>query len=398
MNLAKIYIVGMALICQSFACQPIPNSQIPDSITTQHLWVLPRNEGAIVNGRFPQFIHGNNLITHIKKNGQTQIVAVDKNSSKEIWSWSDLFTQQEESQTDDVHIFENILVWRSVRRVYAINLLTGQTVWRQNIMSNIGFGADNITGLGNRFLFPSARITYFSGLTRTGNISIGPILQYNGNINLVISSSPKMFLNEQPNFIPQASLFDTLVVLTHTDAEGEGANVFNLYNLTQDKFIYTKTIPGDTSGAFSHSPSIHSGKIYFPAGPVILCFDLKTGNELWRTRFSSITTSALLIVNNKIYSTNENRTTYCLDVETGKILWQTGTRGGASKPFFMNGVIYFTSIADGNLYGLDAATGAILMKIEDPRGGIGFQDVVTGADGKIYASTWTHLYCFKAAR
>lgn len=398
MKLIKIYMIGMALLCQSFACKPIITPQILDPVTPQHLWVLPRDGGATVHGRFPQFIYGNNLITYLKKNGQTRIIALDKISGKEIWSWSDLFTPQEEAQTDDAHIFENILVWRSVRRVYSINLLTGQTVWRQNITNNVGFGADNITGLGNRFLFPSARITYFSGLTHTGNIATGPILQYNGNINMVISSSPQMFLNEIPNFVPQANRLDTLAILAHTDSEGEGANVFNLYNLTQNKFIYTKTIPGDTSGAFSYPPSIQNGKIYFPAGPVILCFDLKTGNELWRTRFSSITTSALLIVNNKIYSTNENHTTYCLDLETGKILWQTGTRGGASKPFYMNGVIYFTSIADGHLYGLDAENGKILMKIDDPRSGIGFQDVVTGADGKIYASTWTHLYCFKAAR
>jgi outer membrane protein assembly factor BamB len=78
---------------------------------------------------------------------------------------------------------------------------------------------------------------------------------------------------------------------------------------------------------------------------------------------------------------------YCLDPENGKILWQTRTAGGGSLPFFLNDVVYFTSVANGRLYGLDANDGKILMNIEDPRAGIGFQDVVTGVGDKIFAAT-----------
>lgn len=100
----------------------------------------------------------------------------------------------------------------------------------------------------------------------------------------------------------------------------------------------------------------------------------------------------------KIFCNNNNGFSYALDIETGKILWQTATRGGCSTPFYLNGVVYFTSVADGRLYGLDAENGKILMNIEDPHGGIGFQDVVTGVGDKIFAATYTALYCFKAAR
>lgn len=397
MKYYKIFFFCLTLCCQSFACQPpIPSVVSPPQDTIlKPLWIMPRDGGAGVYGWFPQFIHQNNLITYTKKNGIAYIIAINKNTGQEIWAWSDLFTQHE-AKTEEVHVFDNILVWRSVRRVYAINLLSGQTAWKQNIISQVAFGTDEISGLGLRFIFQTFRPTYFSGNVLNGDIHTAIMLTPTVRTN---HSAAKMFLNTPPNLLPQANLNDTLVILPYGTPEGETASFFTTYNLTQNKEIYTKTIPGDTSGAFSYSPSVHNGKIYFPAGAFVLCFDLKTGNELWRTRFGSIFfQSGLVIYNNKIYCNNNDGFSYCLDPETGKILWQTRTRGGCSLPFYLNGVIYFTSIADGHLYGLDAENGKILMKIDDPRGGIGFGDMVAGADGKIYANTYTHLYCFKAAR
>lgn len=396
MKLYKVFLLCLALCCQSFACQPPtpPVVSPPQDTTPKPLWTMPRDGGAGVYGWFPQFIHQNNLITYTKKNGVAYIVALNKNTGQEMWAWSDLFNQHE-AKTEEVHVFDNILVWRSVRRVYAINLLSGQTTWKQNIVSQVAFGTDEISGLGPRLIFQTFRPTYFSGNVFNGNITASLTLQPNASM-LTNHKATKVFLNAPPNFLSQAVLNDTLAVLPYGN---EDATFFTIYNLTQNKEIYTKTIPGDTSGAFSYFPSVYQGKILFPAGDFVLCFDLKTGNELWRRRFGSIfDKSGLVIYNNKIYCNNNDGFSYCLDPETGKILWQTRTRGGASLPFYLNGVVYFTSIADGHLYGLDAEDGKILMKIDDPRGGIGFGDMVAGADGKIYANTYTHLYCFKAAR
>lgn len=396
MKLWKLLLLGIGLCCQSFACQP-PTPPLPPVIDTtpQPLWSQARDGGSGVYGWFPQFIYGNNLITYTKKNGRAYIVALNKDNGREIWAWSDLLIPQEEAKTDAVHIYDDICVWKARNRVYAINLLTGQTVWKHTIITNAGFNTDGIAGLGNRFLIHGWDPIYFSGFVHTGNIIANPTLKLPYR---TLHAQTTVFLNSRSNLLTQANINDTLAVLPYGTPEGGTATLFTIYNLTQNKEIYTKTIPGDTSGAFGPPPTVFNGKIYSPSGTVILCFDLQTGNELWRTRFSSVDASGLVIANNKIYSSNENGNTYCLDTETGKILWQTRTRGGASRPFFMNGVIYFTSIADGHLYGLDAETGAILMKIDDPRGGIGFGDMVAGADGKIYANTYTHLYCFKAAR
>lgn len=393
---SKVALLSFFLCWQTLSCcqvTPLP-TQVVDT-TPKPLWNVQRANGGIANGYFPQFIHNNTLITYKENQGNAVIVALNPNNGQELWSWSDLFTQHE-AKTDGIHVFEDILIWRYTGRVYAINLKNGQTVWKQRINTNLGFNTDALSGIGNRFLIHTWYPTYFSGFSKNGSISASPILTPSVRTNHIRTS---IFLNEHPNYLSEAEFNDTLAVLPYDTPEGKTANFFTIYNLTQNKEIYTKTIPGDTSGAFAKTPIVHNGKIYFPSGIFILCFDLKTGNELWRTRFGSIFfTSGITIINNKIYCNNNDGNSYCLDPENGKILWQKRTTSGGSLPFFLNGVIYFTSEADGHLYGLDAETGAILMKIDDPRGGIGFQDVVTGIGDKIFAATYTTLYCFKAAR
>ena len=398
MKLWKVFVLALGLVCQSFAFQPPTQPHLPVVVDTtlQPLWSQARDGGSGVYGWFPQFIFGNNLITYTKKRGVAHIVALNKDTGQEVWAWSDLLIPQEEAKTDAVHIFDNICVWKARNRAYAINLLTGETVWKHSIVTNTGFNTDGIAGLGNRFLIHGWDPVYFSGFTRTGNIVANHILKLPYR---TLHAQTVLFLNTPPNFLTQSNINDTLAVLPYGAPEGETATLFTIYNLTQNREIYTKTIPGDTSGAFSYPPLVHNSKIYLPSGAFVLCFDLKTGNELWRRRFGSIfDQSGLVIYNNKIYCNNNDGFSYCIDPENGKILWQTRTRGGCSLPFYLNGVVYFTSIADGHLYGLDAENGKILMKIDDPRGGIGFGDMVAGADGKIYANTYTHLYCFKAAR
>jgi len=393
MRIWKLLSLSLCLLCQSFACQqqstqpPITVDAIP-----KPLWSIPRAGGGIANGYFPQFIYKNTLIAYKEHQSYAVIVALNPNTGQELWSWSDLFTQHEAS-TEEVHVYENILLWRYTGRVYAINLENGQTIWKQRINTSIGFRVDDIAAFGNRFLVDTWHPTYFSGFTKTGNITMGPTLTTNGRTN---HGTSRTFLNNLPNLISQAAINDTLAVLPYGN---ETATFFTIYNLTQNKEIYTKTIPGDTSGVFSRAPLIHNGRILFPAGAFVLCFDLKTGNEIWRRPFSSVLyPSGLTIVGNKIFCNNNNGSSYALDLETGRILWQTRTRGGCSTPFYLNGVVYFTSVANGKLYGLDAENGKILMEIDDPRGGIGFQDVVTGVGDKIFAATYTTLYCFKAAR
>ena len=228
MKYFKISIFIFGLLCQSFSCQPPLVVVVPPQDTIQKpVWTVNRDGGRGVYGWFPQFIYGNNLITYTKKNGRAYIVAINKDTGQEVWAWSDLLVPQEEAKTDGVHVYDNICVWKARNRVYAINLLTGQTVWKHSILTNAGFNTDGIAGLGNRFLIHGWDPIYFSGFVHTGNIIANPTLKLPYR---TLHAQTRLFLNTPPNLLTQASINDTLAVLPYGTPEGETAKFFHKNN------------------------------------------------------------------------------------------------------------------------------------------------------------------------
>jgi outer membrane protein assembly factor BamB len=66
----------------------------------------------------------------------------------------------------------------------------------------------------------------------------------------------------------------------------------------------------------------------------------------------------------------------------------------------MNGVLYLAGGGDGMFHAIDAANGKEIWKIPCPEANrnIYFYGHVTGADGKVFVSSYTTMYCYKAAR
>lgn len=387
----------LILLCsQFFACQP-PVETFTD---TDVLWKSSISPSLIYDV-FPKFVYKNAVISQGVKNRSSVIIAFDKNTGKELWVWSD-FLDGHEIFTDFVFVHENILVWRYRGRVYGINLDNGQTLWKEQASHPRGWSlGDAVSGLGERFLFHTSDKEYFSGYTNSGNIKQYPTLT---TPTRTIHSSTQMFLNAPPYMLENAALNDTIAVLPFgIPITGQVALGFTVFNLTQNKEIYTKTIPGDNMGAFGPPPILHNGILYFDAGPFIYAFDVKNGNQLWREQFpSQFSFSGIIYHDSKIIGNCEDTFMYALDANTGKQLWATKTSGTSSRLFEMNGVIYFTGGGDGLLHAVDAKTGAHIWKKESPdlqrNWGAWFFDSVTGADGKIYVSSYLSLFCYKAAR
>jgi outer membrane protein assembly factor BamB len=393
-----IILLTTVLFCQTIACSCQNPTDGQNTKENQLLWTSGLSQ-TLISGIFPKFIYQNSIISQAKKNGILAIIAIDLTTKKELWVWNDTFDDEFEPFTNFVHVYQNILVWRRAGRVYAINLNNGKTVWKERAQSVRGWSLGNaISGVGNRFLFHSSDKEYFSGYTQTGNIRQYPTLATPAR---TIHSATKVFLNAQPNFLENATLNDTIAILPFGNTLA--GICFTVFNLTQNKAIYTKTILGDSSGATGPPPLLQNGILYFDAGSFIYAFDLKTGNQLWREQFpSQFSFSGILYYDGMIIGNCEDTFMYALDATTGKQLWATKTAGTSSRLFEMNGVIYFTGGGDGLLYAIDAKTGKNLWKRESPdlqrNSGASFFDSVTGADGKIYVSSYLSLFCYKAAR
>ena len=200
---------------------------------------------------------------------------------------------------------------------------------------------------------------------------------------------------------------DTLLIIPHlidTIPLPNEIAFFSVVNKTKNKIEYTKQIlPAQSLAGFGNEPIIVNGRIYLVAHYSIFCFDLNTGNQIWEEKFPSIFAFSNIIYHDGMIIGNcEDTFMYALDAKTGKQLWATKTSGTSSRLFEMNGVIYFTGGGDGLLHAVDAKTGQHIWKKESPdlarNDGAWFFDSVTGADGKIYVSSYLSLFCYKAAR
>jgi outer membrane protein assembly factor BamB len=385
---------SIIIFCQTLACQQ-PTELQTDTDVVWKSSISP----SLIYDIFPKFVYKNIVISQGVKNRSSVIIAFDKNTGKELWTWNDKIDGHE-IFTNFVFVNGNILVWRYKASVYGINLDNGTTVWKERVQG-LGFGADYLSGLGNTFIFNTWNPQYFLGSVKQGNIQrLSLPLQFAERTQ---HDASFLFLNAPPNFLENAALNDTIAVLPFGIPTGGQAIGFIMFNLTQNKEIYTKTIPGDNNGAFGPPPLLHNGTLYFDAGPWIHAFDLKTGNKLWSERFpSQFSSSGIIYYDGMIIGNCEDTFMYALDAKTGKQLWATKTSGTSSRLFEMNGVIYFTGGGDGLLHAVDAKTGKHIWKKESPDesrfNGAWFFDSVTGADGKIYVSSYISLFCYKAAR
>lgn len=126
---------------------------------------------------------------------------------------------------------------------------------------------------------------------------------------------------------------------------------------------------------FGSSPVIHNGKVIVQCdvqkNPFLAAFDIKTGNEIWRTPREDVCTWSTPTVHESVNRTeviiNGFRHIGGYDVNTGKELWKMG--GGADipvpTPFVADDLIFITSSHQGPvpLYAIKVgASGDISLK------------------------------------
>jgi outer membrane protein assembly factor BamB len=138
-------------------------------------------------------------------------------------------------------------------------------------------------------------------------------------------------------------------------------------------------------------------------GTYVICCNIQDGKQLWKRKFQSgFLTSEIAMMDNLLIANTDDSGIYALNPLTGEIIWQNENGGASSTLFYMDGVIYFTGGGNGLLYAIDVKSGRLLWKISSPSEKQNDNDFfignVTGANGKIYVSSFTTLYCFNVAQ
>lgn len=158
------------------------------------------------------------------------------------------------------------------------------------------------------------------------------------------------------------------------------------------------------------SPAVHDGKIFVPTwpdmdfddnGPMgLVCYDTATGEELWTNELGGQAVGAVsgvAIGDGKVYLGGTDGKLYCIDEETGSTLWssetidETGYFGLSSSPLVYDGDVYTISASDGVLHEFSQdGTETWSFSIG---GGAAYFVSPAAADGKVYCSNMTTLFC-----
>ncbi len=144
-------------------------------------------------------------------------------------------------------------------------------------------------------------------------------------------------------------------------------------------------------------------KAYFSASSVFYCFDMRTGEIIWKFDHPSGINSMLYY--SPVYAESENAIIlkddgdmlFSFDADTGEVNWSFNNRGASSvsagSPVYHNGVVYYCTA--GKLFAVVAATGKVLLResssidIYNFRGDLALDrdnDILYAMDGRrIYA-------------
>ncbi|WP_220682835.1 PQQ-binding-like beta-propeller repeat protein [Methanofollis formosanus] len=158
------------------------------------------------------------------------------------------------------------------------------------------------------------------------------------------------------------------------------------------------------------SPVVYDGKVLVPTWPDmnftdnepmgLVCYDAATGEELWTNELGGAAVGAVsgvAVADGKAYLGGTDGKLYCVDEESGATSWssekidETGYFGLSSSPLVYNGNVYALSASDATLHAFGPdGNEAWSFPIG---GGAAYFVSPAAADGKVYCSNMTALFC-----
>ena len=155
------------------------------------------------------------------------------------------------------------------------------------------------------------------------------------------------------------------------------------------------------------TPVFYDGKIYVSVGQdpehgegvgMMSCIDPSkegdlTGKAEWTFKDIERTISTPAIKDGLVYESDYTGRLFCLDAKTGKLYWKFDTKGHIwGSPLLVDGKIYLGN-EEGELFIL--AEGKEMKQLGDIDFGSPLKGSLVAANGALFVTTETNLYCFK---
>ena len=124
--------------------------------------------------------------------------------------------------------------------------------------------------------------------------------------------------------------------------------------------IYPDNQKGD---GVTQQAILYDSNSYWVANNQVICINIETQLEIWRTKLPrGMLTSRLFVDENIVYFACENEVLYALKAEDGSILWKCNISGTPGRIHINKDKLYLVGGSDGNLYVIDKIKGKLLFK------------------------------------
>ncbi len=304
---------------------PPPLYQSPTSVL-ETVWATSL-EGYSINPMLNS--NGDVLMSSMFNNlGKGEVIKLyDKNTGQLKWEWSDYF-EPEEGFTNNLHVqIDDVLVLSAGKNNYALNMITGKTLWKNRIDSmsaepQIYEDEDGYIYKGFRSYTQPATVYVFRAMYNTGNWE------------MVCTYTDK---NPIPGRFEIASIGVTkntkgekVVALTiytyYPDYKDSTKTLVVGYNLSTQTFDWEKNYRSLFAEFSVFMFSNYKGKVYaFAAGYgmwLLLAIDVNTGEIAWQKQLPDFGVGLDFYKDNLIVTCNGRSPVYCYDQNTGNLVWQ----------------------------------------------------------------------------
>jgi len=356
-----------------FGCQeetPFPiidmGSTNQDSLELDYelLWEVPLRKDSIFDYGIRMEIQGNEIYYSRTPEGLPELpqieemVCLDKQSGQELWSW---YNENNRTFTQPV-INEEQIAFENRNHYYILNRFTGEELFQgyeaegdletliesglNSLVANIAYG-DPPSQIKNKVIEINRQ---------TGILDTILVREKDDDFNHYISFP--QFLNNVNG--DKILLYFYTRIIWHP---GQYHLDFIKYNLTQDSIEWIVSDFAHTNSPSTRTPPIIlDDKVYAHTTRSAFCFDLETGEEIWRvenTHTNFIFTN--VIINDNILNTvSDEGHLIGIDINTGEELYDNDYGSLAMGVTYHKGRIYYASE---DIFIVDHKTGELLHKI-----------------------------------
>ncbi len=378
--------------------------------------------GGFIN--FPVYYNNSVLLGAENDEGINFLRLLDLKDGNIIWN-QDYIEPVTLFEISNPYIVDNSIIIRDGYDLFKINLNTGEYNWR---MRDERWGFNWLSGIDSLFFTIDAIIDPITnypiisasfGKVENGELdlflipNLGEIPEPDmGKVNMAIGGFRylKPFKNNSNNEIMLLCYYDKQYYLLNSE-EQISKSYLGLYNFSAKAWVYERVELGDYNFLEGFTPTVIGDRVYHTlSGGVAECRNLYTGDLIWRNEDDyQYSWMSFIIVGNKMIVLDDlYEYLIAYDIIDGHEIWRTKSSSTIDYMQELNGIVYFRCAADGRIHAVEAETGKYIWHLISPDKKDDVYNnfmrqctVVPGKDGekgRVVVSSFTHAYCYEAAR